>query len=320
MTKIGLAFQSDKSPQTYAQLAQAAESYDIDVLSVFSDLMFQPPILALLEMARVTDRVRLGAACWNPYSLHPYEIAGQLAALDLASNGRAYLGLARGSWLGDVGIEQPRPISHLREAVEVIYRLMEGKTDGYHGEIFQLAPDVRLRYAVRRPRPPLLIGTWGERTAAFADGLADEVKIGGTTNPAVVARMRKRLKSSALVVGAVTVVDTDGAAARARAKTEVATYLPVVAELDSTVQVPVDLLVRMQALVTAGESEAAGALVPDELLDLFAFAGTPAEVAARARAVIDAGAARVEFGTPHGLSDERGVHLLGAEVVPRLRR
>ncbi|WP_279580901.1 hypothetical protein [Fodinicola feengrottensis] len=59
---------------------------------------------------------------------------------------------------------------------------------------------------------------------------------------------------------------------------------------------------------------------PDELLDLFAFAGTPAEVAARARAVIDAGAARVEFGTPHGLSDERGVHLLGAEVVPRLRR
>jgi 5,10-methylenetetrahydromethanopterin reductase len=36
--------------------------------------------------------------------------------------------------------------------------------------------------------------------------------------------------------------------------------------------------------------------------------------------VIDAGVHRVEFGTPHGLTDERGVELLGLEVIPRLRR
>ena len=35
----------------------------------------------------------------NPYTLHPMEIAGQIAVLDLATHGRAYLGLARGSWL-----------------------------------------------------------------------------------------------------------------------------------------------------------------------------------------------------------------------------
>ncbi|MFX1534444.1 MAG: hypothetical protein ACFFDI_09515 [Promethearchaeota archaeon] len=31
------------------------------------------------------------------------------------------------------------------------------------------------------------------------------------------------------------------------------------------------------------------------------------------------GAYRVEFGTPHGLTTETGLQLLGAEVLPRVR-
>jgi 5,10-methylenetetrahydromethanopterin reductase len=55
------------------------------VVSVFADLLYQPPLPALLEMARTTSPVRLGAACLKPYTQHPYEIAGSLAALDAAS-------------------------------------------------------------------------------------------------------------------------------------------------------------------------------------------------------------------------------------------
>ena len=80
--------------------------------------------MPLLEMARVTSRVRLGVACWNPYTMHPYELAGQLVALQQASDGRAYFGLARGTWLDEIGIEQTRPIGHLREAVTVVNRLV----------------------------------------------------------------------------------------------------------------------------------------------------------------------------------------------------
>jgi 5,10-methylenetetrahydromethanopterin reductase len=112
--EIGLAFQADKPPGRYGELAAAAEAYGFDVVSVFADLLDQPPLPALLEMARVTSRVRLGAACLNPYTQHPYEIAGGLAALDAACGGRAYLGLARGAWLEAIGIEQRRPLDHLR--------------------------------------------------------------------------------------------------------------------------------------------------------------------------------------------------------------
>ncbi|MED7929104.1 LLM class flavin-dependent oxidoreductase [Nonomuraea sp. LP-02] len=329
--EIGIGLQSDKQAGDYARLGRLAEENGIDVVSVFGDLMYQPPIFPLLEIAAATSRVRLGPACLNPYSMAPYEIAGQLAALDLASDGRAYLGLARGTWLGEVGIAQPRPLTALAECAEVVRRLLAGDTSGFAGELFSLAPGTALRYPVRRARPPLLIGAWGPRGAALAGRVADEIKVGGSANPAMVPVVRERLRPGAeeagrsvddvgIVLGAVTVVAADGVAARAKARREVAMYLAVVAELDPTAEVPADLLARVKAEVAAGRDDAAGRLIPDDLLDLFAFSGTPEQVAAQARRLIDAGVRRVEFGTPHGLTDDEGVLLIATEVAPMLRK
>ena len=329
MAEVGIAFQTDKSPGEYAALAAAAEAYGFDVVSVFGDLLYQPPLPALLEMAGATSRVRLGPACLNPFTQHPYEIAGAIAALDAVSAGRAYLGLARGTWLDAIGVEQDRPLAALRDAAAIVRALLSGDDAGYAGMAYQLKPGIRLRY--RRPAavPPLLLGTWGPRGAALAGEIADEIKAGGSANPALVPLLRSRVAAGAgaaggrtgvkIVLGAVTVVAEDGAAARRRARTEVAMYLAVVAGLDPTVRLPEGLTDRVRALVRAGDHEGAGALIPDDVLDLFAFSGTPDHVAALARRVLDAGADRVDFGTPHGLTDAEGVALLGRRVLPQLR-
>jgi len=60
------------------------------VISVYHDLLFQPAIFPLLVIAGATERVRLGPAALNPSTLHPVELAGQAAALDLASAGRRF--------------------------------------------------------------------------------------------------------------------------------------------------------------------------------------------------------------------------------------
>ena len=78
-------------------------------------------------------------------------------------------------------------------------------------------------------------------------------------------------------------------------------YLAVVAELDPTVEVPPELLAEVRALVAAGDDDGAGRAIPDDVLDLFAFSGTPEQVAAQVNAVIAAGASRVDLGTPQGL-------------------
>ncbi len=329
--QIGLGLQGDKTAGEYARLAVLAESYGFDVLCVFGDLMFQPPIFPLLEMARATERVRLGAACWNPYSQHPYEIAGQVAALDLASDGRAYLGLARGAWLDAVGIRRTRPVTVVDEAITVIRMLLAGDDGGFAGEMFQVAPGTRLSYTPRRPTVPLLLGAWGPRMVALAGRLADELKVGGTANPDMVPVARDRLAVGTteagrpldavdLVVGAVTVVDEDAGFARALARREVAMYLGVVAELDPTVEVPADVLAELKQYVSSGGHHAIDALIPDDLLDRFAFSGTPEQVAEQAQRLIDAGVSRVEFGTPHGRTAARGIELLGTRVLPLLSR
>jgi 5,10-methylenetetrahydromethanopterin reductase len=266
------------------------------VISVFHDLLFQPAVYPLTVIARETTRVRLGPAALNPSTLHPVELAGQAAALDLASEGRAYLGLAVGSWLDRLGLDQRSPVERMAEAVEIVRRLFAGDRTGFAGAHFTLAPDTGFAYAPFRPHMPLLIGTWKPRMAALAGEIADEVKIGGCANPEMVRLMREWIGNDdvGIVVGAVTVVDEDGEAARAHARREVELYLDVVGKLDPTIAGP-------------------------PTLDRFALAGTPEDVAAHAERLFAAGAKRVEFGTPQGLSTAQGVELLCDRVLPLLR-
>jgi 5,10-methylenetetrahydromethanopterin reductase len=319
--ELGLGLQTDKLPGEYAPLARAAEEAGFAVVTAFNDLWFQPALPALLEIAHSTKHVRVGPSCLNPFTVHPAEIAGQTAMLDAASEGRAFLGLARGSWLETMGVDQSDPVTAIREAWEVVRRLLAGDDSGFEGRRFSLSQGDRLRYPVARPSVPLLIGTWSPQLAAFAGAAAQELKVGGSANPAVVPVMRERIGNQEvrIVLGAVTVVDNDGDRARTIARREVAMYLAVVAELDPTVSLDPELVARVRALVAAGDDDSAGALISDDVLDRFAFAGTPEQVASHAEAVFDAGAGRVDFGTPHGVPESRGVELLCREVLPHLR-
>ena len=241
--------------------------------------------------------------------------------LDAATEGRAFLGLARGSWLETLGIDQSDPVTAIREAWEVVRRLLGGDDSGFEGRRFSLAQGDRLRYPVARRSVPLLVGTWSPRLAAFAGEVAQELKVGGSANPDVVPVMRERIGNQEvrIVLGAVTVVDDDGDRARTIARREVAMYLAVVAEFDPTVSLEPELVARVRALVAAGDDAGAGALISDDVLDRFAFAGSPEQVASHAEALFDAGAGRIDFGTPHGVPESRGVELLCTEVLPRLR-
>jgi 5,10-methylenetetrahydromethanopterin reductase len=318
--ELGLGLQTDKLPGDYAALARIADRGGFHVVTTFNDLWYQPALPALLEVAAATERVRVGPSCLNPFTVHPVELAGQIAMLDLASGSRAFLGLSAGAWLGDLGIEQRRPVETIAEAWEIVSRLLAGDRSGYAGEVFSLEPGRGLEYDVARARVPLLVGSWSPRLTAFAAEHADELKIGGSANPAMVRLARERLGSAdvGVVVGAVTVVDHDGKRARDLARSRVAMYLDVVGRLDPTVDLDPELLAALSARVEAGDERGAASLVSDALLDFYALSGAPDQVADQVRALFDAGARRVDFGSPHGLDAQTGVELLVREVMPRL--
>jgi 5,10-methylenetetrahydromethanopterin reductase len=327
---VSIAFQTDQPLAAYGALAQAAEDYGFDGVTVYNDMLYQPAWLPLLEIARNTRRVRIGPAAVNPFTCHPINIAGNIALLDEASQGRAYLGLARGAWLDFVGIERRRPVAALREALDCVRHLLSQSKEPYRGEVFQLAGGDTLRWNILRPDIPLLLGSWGAQTIRACIRQIDEIKIGGTTNPVVITQVYAAADRAAhaagrapgtvgLVVGAVTVVDRDGAAARTLARRKAALYLPIIAQLDHTLDLDPELVGRIEAAATAYDFDLAASYISDALLRLLAFAGTPDEVAEQAIELYHAGAARIEFGTPHGLSEAEGLRLLGEGVLPALR-
>ncbi len=328
--QLSIAFQTDKPLAAYGPLAAQVEDYGFDGVSVYNDMLYQPAWLPLLEIARATRRVRIGPAAVNPFTCHPINIAGHLALVDEASRGRAHLGLARGSWLDFIGLEPRRPITALREAFAAVRHLLRQDPAPLPGQVFPLAGGDSLRWSILRADVPFLLGTWGPRTLRACLPWIDGVKLGGTANPDVVPWMRSILAGYApeagkaaeeieLAVGAVCVVDEDGDAARARARRETALYLPVVAELDPTLTVEPDRLAGLRAAAARYDYETAARYISDELLARFAFAGTPEEVAGQVLALGDAGADRVELGTPHGLTPETGLRLLGERVLPIVR-
>lgn len=316
---LTVALQTDKTAAEYAQLAQAIEGVGLDGISVFADLGFQPPGPALAIIAEHTSRVRIGVACYNPSVTHPVHIAAEAAALQRLSAGRGYVGLARGAWLDRIGLADDGGLPRFAEALGVLEIVLSGNDDGYTGKFFRISPGFRL--ADPPGSMPLLVGTWGRQTSALAaaHGVA-EIKVGGSTAPALVRRVREATADrAAVVMGAVTVCDTDGRAARLLARREVALYLDVVAGFDLDAGIEPDALTRLRDALRRRDLSAAAASVPDAALARFAFAGTPDNIAEQAAGLVAAGASRIEFGTPHGLDSLTGIEMLGRRVAPAVR-
>jgi 5,10-methylenetetrahydromethanopterin reductase len=324
---VSIAFQTNKPITAYGPLAAAAEAYGFDGVSVYNDLLYQPAWLPLLEIARHTQRVRIGVAAVNPFTCHPVNIAGNISLIDEASQGRTYLGLARGGWLDFLGLEPARPVTALREAMGCIRHLLAGSKEPYAGDVFSLGGGESLRWPVYRPDIPILLGSWGPKTIRACVDHISEIKIGGTANPGVIPQMKRAIAEAAarierdpaeigLALGAVTVVALDGEAARAQARREAALYLSIIAELDQSLEIEPELLQRIKAATAVYDYDEVARNISDDLLRRLAFAGTPDQVAAQASELFEAGAQRVEFGTPHGLNEEEGLRLLGEQVLP----
>lgn len=325
--QVSIAFQSNKPLSAYGPLAAQAEALGFDGVTIYNDMLYQPAWLPLLEMARATVRVRLGVAAVNPFTCHPINIAGNIALIDEASNGRAYLGMARGAWLDYVGIHPKRAPQALGEALRAVRHLLRRDPAPLAGDFFPIQGGDALRWEAIRPDIPILLGTWGEQTLRACMGEFQEIKIGGSANPDLVPHFRALLtrlgdasQSVQVAIGAVSVVDEDAATARALARREVALYLPVVAALDATLRIEPALLERLRAAAAQHDYAAAAADISDDLLARFAFAGSPADLVDQTLALFAAGAQRVEFGTPHGVTPQTGMRLLGEKVLPVVRQ
>ena len=251
-------------------------------------------LTALAVIGREVPRIELGTSVVPTYPRHPMMMAQQALTVNAATDGRLCLGIGlshqmvvEGMW----GMSFDKPVRHMREYLEVMMPLLEGKPVAHAGEAF------RVNGAVDVPggsRPGVVVAALGEQmlnvTAALADGTltwcTGPQTLKNHTIPTIRAAADRHGRDSARVIAALPVcVTKDIAAAHERA----AKVFVIYGQLPS-----------YRAML-----DKEGAAGPADI----AIAGSESEVLDRISALADMGVtdfAAVEFGgTPDEVADTR---------------
>jgi len=310
--------------------------YGFDMLQVYDDLIFKPawPVLfALAPLVRETKTL-LGPGVVNPYNCHPSLIASNLSCLHEESGGRAFAMVGRGAFLDLVGIKQVRPITTVREAIEVIHKIISCDTGEYEGEVFKIREGAYLQW---RPTthsiPPIWIGTWGPRTARLAGKMTqvDGIMISSITDPRYVRLLKQSVENGAKSVGRDaaeiqigivpgTLVSRDGETALNLARQASAFYLPYLRPMTDYIGVSEAEIRGIKEALAVGDRNAAASLVSDKAVNGFKLWGTPNDIIEKTWKLIEeGGVTRVNFGFGRGPEDLEGIELLGKYVLPYFR-
>lgn len=300
MTKVGIGLPG-QSIEDVRGAAEAAAPYAYDSFSVYGDLGDLPPYAVLHAVANAlkASDIKSVGPMGVPVGMQHAEVIGMHAlALEEQLPGQSYIGLVRGAFLKTIG-EKPATIAKLENA----------------------ASSLRQKFVANEQEIPIYIGGFGKRVLALAGKIsANGVKLGGSTNPILAEQARQTINNTdtKIVLGAVSVIDSDRKAARAVARREVTKYLRVVGLLDTTLDSEDrDSLARFLEKYESGDSSASS-MISDSLLDKFALAGTPEDALALIQTMhgrVD----RFEFGTPHGLHGRaQAIHYIGQSIIKEL--
>jgi probable F420-dependent oxidoreductase len=199
--RFGVQASSAPTRQAWVDLARRVEDHGYSTLTMpdhFTDQL--APMPALMAVADVTTRLRIGALVWDNDYKHPVVFAKEIASMDVLSEGRVELGIGAGWMRTDYeqsGIPYDSPkvrIDRMIEAVEVIRGCMSPGAFSFVGAHYQLTDYDGLPKPLQQPLPPLLIGGGGKRMLSYAAREADIVGINptlsaGAVGPEAIANM-----------------------------------------------------------------------------------------------------------------------------------
>ena len=177
MTSLGVRL--DPIPQIGIEdsigLARMAESLGYDMVWV-PEGGGTDSITRLAAFAGATGTVRLGTGILPAFSRTPGLTAMTALGMDIVSQGRFTLGLGvghRGSAEGVHGVPFRRPMTRIRETVEIVRRLLDGERVTYEGREFNLK-DGSLGFGGDY-KVPIYIAALGPQMIELAGELADGV-------------------------------------------------------------------------------------------------------------------------------------------------
>ena len=143
----------------------------------------------LAAMAQATQRVRIGTLVTGNIYRHPGILAKMAVTVDHVSAGRLIMGIGAGgddyadTMLGLPGYPARDRIERLAEACQILKLLWAEETVTFTGKHYHLEQAHSDPKPLQRPRPPIWIGSSGERYGLRAVAEHADVWINASMNP-----------------------------------------------------------------------------------------------------------------------------------------
>jgi 5,10-methylenetetrahydromethanopterin reductase len=330
---FSLSLNSGHGPTSEAvKLAVLAESAGMDCVWYCQDL-FQRDVWVFLTAAAIeTERIDLGTGIVTPYTVNPAELAMHAATLDEFSGGRVRLGISVGAveFLKWVGIGTSRPLSAMRESVDIIRKLMKGERVPYNGKVFKgWTRDAYMRFNLYRDNIPVYLGAQSRRMLELTGEIAD----GGLPllfppeyfneiikHISVGARRIGRNIQDLDIVGCIWFsMSRDRDAAREALRDLVTYYGPHLApELLGLIGLTHNDFDAIREAQSNRDYKKARSLMTEEMAQL-AIYGTPDDCIGRIESLIEKGLKHVRMGPPLGPDPAETIRLIGDEIIPHFR-
>ncbi len=294
--RVALYLQDAHDLRDGLEYARYAEGQGFEAVWQAESRLVRDAIVPMAAYAAVTSKIKVGSGVINNWTRNIGLLAATFLTLDDLAPDRILCGI--GAWWDplarNVGIERRKPLTAMRETVEVLRRLLHMERVTYHGEFVHVEGiELDVVHGRREPRRvPILIGATGDQMMELTGEIADGVVLNYCVPPAYNDRALELLEKGARKAGrtlsdldlpqlVVCSVDPDHERAIDTTRMLLAQYLAQQPHIAKASGVSQAIVAEIQSILgwpaTKEQIQRARHLVPEDLIYRITASGTPQE-------------------------------------------
>jgi 5,10-methylenetetrahydromethanopterin reductase len=257
-------------------------------------------IVPMAAYAAVTEHIKVGSGVINNWTRNIGLLAATFLTLDDLAPDRIICGI--GAWWDplarNVGVDRRKPLTAMRETVEVLRRLLSMERVTFHGEFVHVdGIELDVVHGRREPRHvPIMIGATGDQMMEMTGEIGDGVVLNYCVPPGYNDKALELLDRGARRAGrnlqdldrpqlVVCSVDEDHDKAMDTTRGLLTQYLAQQPHIAQASGVSQDVVSQIQSILgwpaTKEQIQQAKHLVPEDLIDRITASGTPEEARAK---------------------------------------
>ncbi|MFM8319597.1 MAG: LLM class flavin-dependent oxidoreductase [Chloroflexota bacterium] len=308
MERVALYLQDAHDLRDGLDYVRYAEQKGFEAVWQAESRLVRDAIVPMAAYAAVTEKLKVGSGVINNWTRNIGLLAATFLTLDDLAPGRIICGL--GAWWDplakNVGIDRRKPLTAMRETIEVLRRLLAMERVTYHGEFIHVdGIELDVVHGRKEPRfVPLMIGATGDQMMEMTGEIADGAVLNYCVPPEYNHKALELLEKGAAKAGRsladidrpqliVCSVDHDHDRAIDTTRGLLTQYLAQQPHIAKASGVSQDVVAQIQSILgwpaTKEQINRAKHLVPEDLILRISASGTPDEARSKVQEYINNG-------------------------------